>query len=157
MHVTIFGSSDDAVLLARGAPQLILAGATGEAAIHAFAPRAGGRLSGFLADSAARQLAQVLGCETVRLVCNKERIAINLWRRWRIRADYDQSWQELGARRGADGFFELSPMALQELDYEQIPSKKRSEARKRAALLDAIHDGLHARLVGPKASFTLAQ
>ena len=49
---------DDAVLLARGAPQLILAGATGEAAIHASAPRAGGRLSGFLADSAARQLAQ---------------------------------------------------------------------------------------------------
>ena len=49
---------DDAVLLARGTPQLILAGATGEAAIHASAPRAGGRLSGFLVDSAARQLAQ---------------------------------------------------------------------------------------------------
>ncbi len=107
--------------------------------------------------TAARQLAQVLGCDSVRLVCNKERIAINLWRRWRIRADYDQSWQELGAQRGADGFFELAPMALQQLDYEQIPSKKRSEARKRAALLDAIHEGLRNRLGRPQASMTAAQ
>ncbi|HLO94859.1 MAG TPA: DUF535 family protein [Burkholderiaceae bacterium] len=107
--------------------------------------------------TAARQLAQVLGCESVRLVCNRERIAINLWRRWRIRADYDQSWQELGARRGDDGLFELAPVALQELDYEQIPSKKRSEARKRAALLDEIHQGLSARLACRQASFTSPQ
>lgn len=49
---------DDAVLLARGAPQLILAGSDGEAAVYVSATRAGGQLSGFLADSAARQLAQ---------------------------------------------------------------------------------------------------
>lgn len=107
--------------------------------------------------TAARQMAAVLGCDSVRLVCNKERIAINLWRRWRIRADYDQSWQELGAQRGADGYFELAPLALQQLDYEQIPSKKRSEARKRAALLDAIHDGLTSRLRLAQTSFTSAQ
>lgn len=107
--------------------------------------------------TAARQLACVLGCESVRLVCNKERIAINLWRRWRIRADYDQSWQELGARRGEDGLFELAPLALQDLDFEQIPSKKRSEARKRAALLDGILDGLRARLGASQTSFTWAQ
>ena len=49
---------DDAVLLARGAPQLVLAGSDGEAAVYVSATRAGGQLSGFLADSAARQLAQ---------------------------------------------------------------------------------------------------
>ena len=99
--------------------------------------------------TAARQLAQVLGCDAVRLVCNRERIAINLWRRWRIRADYDQSWRELGALRAADGLFELAPVARQQVDYEAIPSKKRSEARKRAALLDGILDGLSTRLGAP--------
>jgi len=106
--------------------------------------------------TAARQLARVLGCDSVRLVCNRERIAINLWRRWRIRADYDQSWRELGARRAEDGLFELAPLGLQAPDFEQIPSKKRSEARKRSVLLDGIHEGLCMRLGGAQASLARA-
>lgn len=49
---------DDGVLLARGGPQLILAGATGSAVPFARQQRTGRSLSGFLRDSVARQLAQ---------------------------------------------------------------------------------------------------
>jgi len=49
---------DDGVLLARAAPQLVLAGVAGRAALFATSDRSGRPLSGFLTDSVARQLAQ---------------------------------------------------------------------------------------------------
>ncbi|MDT9002401.1 DUF535 family protein [Paucibacter sp. APW11] len=112
--------------------------------------------------TAARQLAQVLGCSEVLLIGNRQRIALNLWRRWHITANYDQTWEELGAVAGGDGYFHIAPQAEQQIDFNAIASKKRSEAKKKAALLDGIYAGLQQRLGelrtarAPGASFTEA-
>ena len=54
----ILPARDDGVLLARGEPQLVLASVGGKAAVYATSGRPGRQLSGFLADSVGRQLAQ---------------------------------------------------------------------------------------------------
>nr|WP_316638808.1 DUF535 family protein [uncultured Roseateles sp.] len=108
-------------------------------AFHAYRP-------GPMLVTVARQLAQVLGCQRVLLVANRQRISINLWRRWHLRADYDQTWRELGAARRADGWFELSPLTGLEIDYSQVASRKRAEVRKRQAMLDLVHAGLQQTL-----------
>lgn len=104
--------------------------------------------------TAARQLAQVLGCFEVLLVSNRDRIALNPWRRWHISSDYDQTWIEMGARPGENGFFVIEPQGLQEVDFTAIASKKRSEAKKKAALLDEIYAGLQQRFGSSSRSFT---
>lgn len=88
---------------------------------------------------AVRNIAQVLGCQHLLLVGNRQRVALNPWRRYKLSADYDQLWLEAGATKRSDGYFQLSPLSKTELDFEQIASKKRSEARKKAALLDSIY------------------
>ena len=57
----VMADRDDGVLLARGGPHLILAGATGSAVPFARQEQAGRSLSGFLQDSVARHLAQPVG------------------------------------------------------------------------------------------------
>lgn len=97
--------------------------------------------------SAARQLARVLGCQTVLMVCNHQRIALNLWRRWKISANYNQTWSELGAVQRPDGWFEIPTLGLQEIDLSSIASKKRSEVKKKITMLDEMYAGL-ARTLG---------
>lgn len=101
---------------------------------------------GPLLVTVARQLAHVLACERVLLVTNRQRISINLWRRWRLHADYDQTWRELGAARRPDGWFELSPLAGLEIDFARVASRKRAEVRKRQAMLNEVHIGLQQAL-----------
>lgn len=101
---------------------------------------------GPLLVAVARQLAQVLGCERVLLVANRQRITINLWRRWHLQADYDRLWREMGATPRSDGWFELSPLAGLEIDYAQVASRKRAEVRKREAMMAAVHVGLQQAL-----------
>lgn len=96
--------------------------------------------------TAARQIAQLLGCREVLLIGNRRRIALNLWRRWHITANYEQTWAELGAVARDDGFWQIEPQGEQQVDYESIASKKRSEARKKAGLLDGMLDGLRQAL-----------
>ena len=93
----------------------------------------------------------MLGCQALLLVSNRQRIAINLWRRWRISANYDQTWAEMGAVQRSDGFFQLDAQGLQTPDYEAVASKKRSEFKKRVALLDAVYLGLQERLAAERA------
>ena len=97
-----------------------------------------GARPGALLIALARHIADQLGCARVLLVSNHNRIAINLWRRWRISANYDQLWQELGATLRVDGNFEIAPLAAPDIDIEALPSKKRAEARRKLALLDAL-------------------
>jgi len=104
--------------------------------------------------TAARQLAQVLGCRELLLVSNRDRIALNPWRRWHISSDYDQTWTEMGARPGENGFFVIEPQGLQDVDFTAIASKKRSEAKKKAALLDEIYTTLQQRFGVAPRSFT---
>lgn len=89
-----------------------------------------------------RQLGHEYGCERMLLVSNRNRVIYKAIRHGRVLADYDQLWEELGAVRRADGDYELACAPLGEPDLEAIPSKKRSEARRRHALVNALAEGV---------------
>lgn len=92
---------------------------------------------------AARNLAALWHCNTVLLISNRQRVALNLWRRFHITANYDKTWTEAGASLRTDGWYALSPLAEKEIDLSEIASKKRAEAKRRQALLNAMYTGLH--------------
>ena len=95
---------------------------------------------------AARNLAAIWQCDAVLLVSNRQRIALNLWRRFHITANYDKTWLEAGATLRADGWYMLEPLAEKDIDLSEIASKKRAEAKRRNTLLNGIHTGLLASL-----------
>jgi uncharacterized protein VirK/YbjX len=97
-----------------------------------------------------RQLGWQTGCRQMLLVSNANRVVRSAARKGRVLADYEQLWIEMGAGRRADGDFELACMPLQAPDMEAIPSKKRSEARKRHETLIAIADAVNERLGGER-------
>lgn len=111
-----------------------------------------GARPGALLIALARHLAHRLGCARVVLVSNQNRIAINLWRRWRISADYDRLWTELGALPRADGNFEIAPLPSPQVDIDALPSKKRSEARRKLALLEQLFDAAGGRFTAQTAA-----
>jgi len=96
-----------------------------------------------------RQLGFEYGCERMVMVSNRNRVVYKAIRRGRVLADYDGLWDELGAARRADGDWELPCAPVAPPDLEAIPSKKRSEARKRHELVRKMADdvcvGLRAR------------
>ena len=60
------------------------------------------------------------------------------WRlKKRVKMNYDQFWQEHGARKGVDGLWHLPKEPIRK-DFEEIESKKRSMYRKRYQMLDEI-------------------
>ncbi len=83
-------------------------------------------------------------CSEVLLVSNKNRISINQHRRNRIKSNYDQTWEEIGAQRTADGDYALAGTSLPGKRIEDTPSHKRSEAKKRNALTVAIFAAVRA-------------
>ena len=91
---------------------------------------------------AARNLAAIWQCNSLLLISNRKRIALNLWRRFNITANYDKTWTEAGATLRADGWYELTPLSEKEIDLSDIASKKRAEAKRRQALLNGIYLGL---------------
>jgi uncharacterized protein VirK/YbjX len=99
--------------------------------------------------SLVRQLGFEYGCERLHLVSNRNRVIYKAIRHGRVLADYDLLWEELGAARNAGGDYELACAPLAAPDLESIPSKKRSEARKRHELMcrlaDGVCEGLRAR------------
>ena len=95
---------------------------------------------------AARNLAAIWQCEALLLISNRQRIALNLWRRFHITANYDKTWLEAGASLRADGWYTLEPLAEKEIDLTEIASKKRAEAKRRQALLNGVYAGLRAHL-----------
>lgn len=80
------------------------------------------------------------------LVGNKNRAVHHSAKKGRLFADYNELWQELGARPRPDGDFELLCENLPMPVMEDIASKKRSEMRKRhditLAIIDSLRDGL---------------
>lgn len=103
---------------------------------------------GALLVNLARHIAHRLGCAHMRLVSNENRIAINLWRRWRISADYDRLWLELGALRAHDGDFRIDSLAAPAVDIAATASKKRGEARRKLAMLEALYTTVGEHFVG---------
>jgi len=91
---------------------------------------------------AARNLAAIWHCDSVLLIANRQRIALNLWRRFHITANYDKTWLEAGASLRDDGWYALAPLAEKDIDLSEIVSKKRAEAKRRQALLNGIYAGL---------------
>jgi uncharacterized protein VirK/YbjX len=74
------------------------------------------------------------------MVSNRNRVIYKAIRNGRVLADYDQLWEELGARKRADGDWELACAKVAAPDLESIPSKKRSEARKRHEVVSRLAD-----------------
>lgn len=97
---------------------------------------------GVVLVQALRQIGASLGCERLVLISNRERVALNPWRRRKISSNYDALWTEIGARPSDCGNFELlcdpAPQPLQ----EAVPTRKRGEVKRRFALLDAMCLGL---------------
>lgn len=83
---------------------------------------------------AARQLAHSAGCVQVLLVSNQQRVALNPMRRFRIKADNEGLWKDLGAAQQTDGFFSISPQVVVPQDFSDVASNKRAEAKRKAAL-----------------------
>jgi uncharacterized protein VirK/YbjX len=92
--------------------------------------------------SLVRQLGHEYGCERLHLVSNRNRVIYKALRNGRVLADYDLLWEELGAAKNAAGDYELDCAPLAAPDLEAIPSKKRSEARKRHELMRGLADGV---------------
>ncbi|WP_440966493.1 VirK/YbjX family protein [Massilia sp. GER05] len=96
-----------------------------------------------------RQLGHGYGCERMVMVSNRNRVIYKAIRNGRVLADYDQLWEELGARKRADGDWELDCAPVAAPDLDGIPSKKRSEARKRhdvvSSIADQVCEGLRGR------------
>ncbi|NRR29078.1 DUF535 domain-containing protein [Oxalobacteraceae bacterium] len=97
-----------------------------------------------------RQLGYSYGCEQLRLVGNGNRAVRTAARKGRVFADYDALWQELDAQPRADGDFQLRCEALQAPVMADIVSKKRSEARKRHEMLEALCTAVYAGMQAPR-------
>jgi uncharacterized protein VirK/YbjX len=95
-----------------------------------------------------RELGYAFGCGRLYLVSNANRVVHSALRHGRVRADYDQLWLELGAELQPDGDYVLPCAPQAPLDLDSIPSKKRSEARKRHHVLAALSSQVQARLLG---------
>ncbi|TFW33449.1 DUF535 family protein [Massilia horti] len=122
-------------------------GATLEAIRHATRDLHGARPKHLLV-TLVRQLGHAFGCEQLRMVSNANRVVKSAMRQGRVRSDYDQLWIELGAQLQADGDFMLPCAPVAPLDLESIPSKKRSEARKRHELVATLANDVTVRLGG---------
>jgi len=99
-----------------------------------------------------RTLGHDAGCERLVMVSNRNRVIYKAIRHGRVVADYDGLWEEMGARLRPDGDFELPCCPVQAPDLESIPSKKRSEARKRHELLVQLAEGVSVGLRARAAS-----
>jgi uncharacterized protein VirK/YbjX len=97
-----------------------------------------------------RELGYAFGCRRLHLVSNANRVVHNAMRQGRVSADYDQLWQELGAALQPDGDYVLPCAPLAPLELDGIPSKKRSEARKRHELVGTLAAEVTARLLNPQ-------
>jgi uncharacterized protein VirK/YbjX len=94
-----------------------------------------------------RQIGHASGCPQLVLVGNDNRtVARKSLRQGKVKADYDGLWLEMGARRRHDGDYELDCEPLQPPSMEDVPSKKRSEVRKRHELMEAINTSVLGRL-----------
>ena len=104
----------------------------------------------FLMIRLVRQLAWEHGFRKMIMVGNKNRAVHYLAKKkGLLLADYNATWQELGAVARRDGDFELPCENLPPPVLEEIASKKRSEARKRheltLAMIASLRDGLAAQ------------
>ena len=102
------------------------------------------------------QLGFAYGCNQMLLVGNDNRPVRKQLRKGRVHADYDAFWQEMDAVRRSDGDYALRCMPLVAPDLEQIPSKKRAEARRRHDLLCDVVTMVLSGMTRPRAAAAVA-
>lgn len=95
--------------------------------------------------SVARDIGDYFGCKRLIGVSNETRILANRSSNDH-QPDYDQTWEELGGARRQDGEYELSCTGFLKTTFDDIPSNKRSEAKKRNALLGSICQSVRVNL-----------
>ena len=95
---------------------------------------------------AVRQMARSMGCSEVLLVSHQMRVALNPMRRWKIPANLESLWLEMGAQATAAGLFHLSPVVDVPEDFSGIASNKRAEARRKAELLRHVLTGIDQKI-----------
>lgn len=83
-----------------------------------------------------REIGRAYGCKQLILVGNQNRVMFHQVRTGQVFADYDDFWQEIGAMRRADGEYQLACDDIPVPNLQEIPSHKRSEARKRIDLTE---------------------
>jgi uncharacterized protein VirK/YbjX len=98
------------------------------------------------------QLGFAYGCSQMLMVGNDNRPVRRQLRKGKVHADYDAFWQEMGAMRRQDGDYVLPCTPLAPPDLEQIPSKKRAEARRRHELLSDVTGMVLAAMAQPRPS-----
>jgi len=101
---------------------------------------------GVVLVQAVRQIGASLGCERLILISNRERVALNPWRRRKISSNYDALWSEIGARPSDCGNFELRCDEAPQPVLEEVPARKRTEVKRKFAMLDAMYVGLQLQL-----------
>ena len=85
-----------------------------------------------------RQIGFEFGCRNLILVGNKNRTSHRSIKKGKVFCDYDELWRELGAYRRQDGDFQLPCEDFPLPVMEEIPSHKRSEVRRRHALISGV-------------------
>lgn len=90
---------------------------------------------------ALTQIGDLVGCRKIYLVSNENRIcSIKKYdRKGQVFADYDQIWKDQRAKLNPLGFYELQ-CETRAVDLTKIPSKRRSERKKREDLLRNISE-----------------
>lgn len=101
---------------------------------------------GVFITHAARHLANVLGCQRVLMVSNRQRVALNPVRRRQIKTDLDSFWRELGAQEERTGFFSISPTVVLPEDFSDVAANKRADAKRKAALMAATFSAMQTQL-----------
>lgn len=98
----------------------------------------------------AREIGRSCGCTKAILVGNQNRVLVRQIRSGKLLADYDAFWREMGAARRPDGDYQISCESITLANLMDIPSHKRSEAKKRMALtnraIDAVLPGFSRRV-----------
>lgn len=117
-------------------------------AIHAATRELHGLRPKYLLVQLIRSLGRALGCSHLRLVGNDNRVVRSAMRQGKVSADYNLLWQELGASQRLDGDFQLACAPWCEPDLELVASKKRAEARRKAAIMRSLNAALVERFGG---------
>jgi uncharacterized protein VirK/YbjX len=92
------------------------------------------------------QLGHACGCSQLLLVSNANLPVRRSLRLGKVKADYDALWREMGASARADGDYALRCEPLSPARLEDLPSKKRAEARRRHSLMQETWLSMRERL-----------
>lgn len=95
--------------------------------------------------AAVRAVGDYFGCAQILLIGKQNLVTVNWRRAGRISANYDATWEEMGALRRADGNYELACRGAPP-DLDAVASHRRAEARRLNALLASVRESVSASM-----------